>query len=119
MQQLAQLSDLLADRAKQPVRKAMDEVILLASREAEIENYRQALIKASQDPILASTFLKQANRLNQDRRKVQNQLDLARERLSSAQKGAYQAIGRNNAVEDLIKKQNRNRKAEEGRKAYR
>ncbi|MBY4894062.1 hypothetical protein KUL25_14985 [Rhodobacteraceae bacterium N5(2021)] len=120
--QLARLQDIagaLADRALQPVVAASAAVQRIEDRIAEIAHHRAQLTASTGDPSIAGTMLGQAERLRVKQAAAMTELAAARVALEKARRAAAKAVGRDQALGEMVEKRKAAAKLEARRRLLR
>lgn len=116
---LQQIAGVLADRALQPVAAANANIQRIEARIAQIAGHRVKLATSTDDPSIAGAMLSQAERLRVKQAAALTELAAARVALDKARRAAAVAVGRDQALAALGKKQQAAAKLEARRRLLR
>lgn len=102
---LQQIAGALADRALQPVSAATARIHRLEAQISEIASHRAKLAAATADPTIAGAMLGQAERLRVKQATIMTELAAAHVALDKARRAAAKAVGRDQALAGLARRQ--------------
>lgn len=119
LKRLQTIAGALADRALEPVAEAAAHVRRIEARIAEIAKHRSQLTANASDPALAGTLLHQAERLRGLQAAALTELASARVTLEKARRTASKAVGRDQALGEITKRQKAAAQLEERRRLLR